>query len=63
MMARVRKQKMGPWSYRQQRELIELAAASLSLETIANRIGRPTATILTKAAQLGISIKRRKAKG
>jgi hypothetical protein len=63
MMARVGKQKMGPWSYRQQRELIALAAASQSLETIANRTKRPTATILRKAAQLGISIKRPNAKG
>jgi hypothetical protein len=63
MMARVGKRKIGTWSYKQQRELIELAAASRSLETIANRMGRPTATILRKAAQLGISIKRQKAKG
>jgi len=59
MMARVGKRKIGTGSYKQQRELIELAAASRSLETIANRLGRPTATILKKAAQLGISIKRR----
>ena len=63
MMASAGKQKMGPWSYKQQRELIELAAASQSLETIANRLKRPTATVLKKAAQLGISIKRQKAKG
>jgi hypothetical protein len=61
MMARVGKRKIGTWSYKQQRELIELAAASQSLETIANCMGRPTATILKKAAQLGISIKRQKA--
>jgi hypothetical protein len=63
MMANAGKQKMGPWSYKQQRELIKLAAASRSLETIANRLKRPTATVLKKAAQLGISIKRQKAKG
>jgi hypothetical protein len=63
MMANAGKQKMGPWSYKQQRKLTELATASQSLETIANRMKRPTATILKKAAQLGISIKRRKAKG
>jgi hypothetical protein len=63
MMARVGKRKIGTWSYKQQRELIELAAASQSLATIANRMKRPTATILKKAAQLGISIKRQKAKG
>jgi hypothetical protein len=61
-MASAGKQKMGPWSYKQQRELIELAAASQSLEAIANRLKRPTATILKKAAQLGISIKCKKAK-
>ncbi len=63
MMVKAGKQKKGPWSYKQQRELIEFAAASQSLETMANRMKRPTATILKKAAQLGISIKRKKAKG
>jgi hypothetical protein len=58
MMARAGKRKIGTWSYRQQRELIKLAAASQSLETIAKRMGRSTASILRKAAQLGISIKR-----
>jgi hypothetical protein len=56
-----RQTKIGTWSYKHQRELIKLAAASQSLEAIANRMGRPTATILKKAAQLGISIKRQKA--
>ncbi len=60
MMARVGKQKLGTWSFKEGRELIKLAAASRSLETIANRMGRPTATILKKALQLGISIKRAK---
>jgi hypothetical protein len=60
MMANAGKRKMGPWSFKQQRELTKLAAASQSLETIANRMKRPTATILKKAAQLGISIKRAK---
>jgi hypothetical protein len=63
MMARAGKRKMGPWSYKQQRELVELAAASHSLETIANRLRRPTTTILKQAARLGISIKCQKAKG
>ncbi len=60
MMARVGKQKKGVWPFKEERELIKLAAASRSLETIANRMGRPTATILKKALQLGISIKRAK---
>jgi hypothetical protein len=55
-----RQTKIGTWSYKQQRELIKLAAASQWLETIANRMGRPTATILKKAAQLGISINARR---
>jgi hypothetical protein len=58
MMARAGKRKGGPWSYKQQRELIKLAAASNSLETIANRLKRPAATILKQAARMGISIKR-----
>ncbi len=63
MMARVGKQKKGVWPFKEERELIKLAAASRSLETIANRLKRPTATILKKAAKLGISIKGQKAEG
>jgi hypothetical protein len=57
------KPKRGSWSFKEQRQLMELAAASQSLETVADRLGRPPATILKKAAQLGLSIKGQKAKG
>jgi hypothetical protein len=63
MMASVGKQKKGVWPFKEERELIKLAAASRSLETIANRLGRHTATVLKKAAKLGISIKGQKAEG
>jgi len=56
------KPKRGSFSFKEQRQLMELAAASQSLETIADRLGRPPATILKKAAQLGLSIKGQKAK-
>jgi hypothetical protein len=54
---------MGRWSFRQQRQLIELAVASRSLKIIADRLGRSPASVLKKSAQLGLSIKGLKAKG
>jgi hypothetical protein len=54
---------MGDWSFKEQRQLIELASASLSLETISNRLNRSTASVLKKSVQLGLSIKGQKAKG
>jgi len=62
-MVKAGKHKRGPWSFKEQRELIEFAAASQSLETIANRLKRPTTTVLRKAAELRISIKGQKAEG
>ena len=62
-MASVGKQKKGVWPFKEERELIKLAAASRSLKTIASRLKRPTATVLKKAAKLGISIKGQKAEG
>ena len=53
--------KMGRWSMKSDRELIELAK-SHSLEAIADKINRSPAFILKRAARLGLSIKR-KAKG
>jgi hypothetical protein len=52
---------MGRWSIKSDRELIELAK-SHSIEAIAEKINRSPAFILKRAAQLGLSIKR-KAKG
>ena len=59
----VRKWKYGEWrKMHADRELIELAKTQ-TLETIAARLGRSTSSILKKAAQLGLSIRRPKAKG
>jgi hypothetical protein len=42
---------------------MELAAASESVETIADRLKRSAESVLRMARQLGVSIKGRKAKG
>jgi DNA-binding CsgD family transcriptional regulator len=55
--------KIGRWSMKSDRELIELAK-SHSLEAIAEKINRSPATIRQHAVRLGLSIKRKaKAKG
>jgi hypothetical protein len=56
-----RKSRIGRWSMKSDRELIELAP-SRTLEAIAVRFKRSPATILKKAARLGLSIKRKKTK-
>jgi hypothetical protein len=53
------KPKRGNWSFKEQRELIKLAAASMSLETIAQRFERSTESVLKMAKQLGVSVKSR----
>jgi hypothetical protein len=53
------KLKRGSWSFRDQRQLIELAAASKSPETIAWRLKRPAKSVLKIARQLGVSVKSR----
>jgi DNA-binding CsgD family transcriptional regulator len=55
------RKRTGRWSVKNDRELIELAK-SQSPEAIADKIQRSPATVLEKAARLGLSIKR-KAKG
>jgi hypothetical protein len=57
------KNKMGGWSFKEQRQLIELAPASLSLEAISDRLKRSTASVLKKSVELGLSIEGQKAKG
>jgi hypothetical protein len=56
-----RKPKIGMWSMKGDRELIQLAK-SQTLEAIAHQLQRSPAYILKRAARLGLSIKR-KAKG
>jgi hypothetical protein len=52
---------MAQWSFKEQRKLIELAAASVDLETIAARLKRSTAAVVKMARQLGVSVKSRRA--
>jgi hypothetical protein len=51
---------LGTSPSKQQRQLIELAAASQSRETVAGHLWRAAAKGLKKAAQLGHSIKGQK---
>jgi hypothetical protein len=50
------RRKTGSWSFKEQRQLIELASTSLSLETIGDNLNRSTASVLNKSVQLGLSI-------
>jgi hypothetical protein len=49
----------GNWSMKQGRELIKLSKLSLTLEAVAERLGRKPATILKTASRLGLTLKRR----
>jgi hypothetical protein len=53
---------MSNWSFAEQRQLMELAAASEDLETIAARLKRAPESVVKMAKQLGIKIKSRTAK-
>jgi len=50
--------KRGLWSFAEQRRLIEMAAASKTLEDIADGWKRPAASVLRMAKQLGVSVKK-----
>jgi Na+/phosphate symporter len=50
------RRKKGNWSFKEQRQLIELASTSLSLETIGDNLNRSTASVLNKSVQLGLSV-------
>jgi hypothetical protein len=56
------KRKPSRWSFKDDRRLIELAAASKSLNDIAKRLGRPPKSILRKATELGVRLKSSDAK-
>ena len=56
------KRKPSRWSFKDDRRLIELAAASMSLNDIAKRLGRPPKSILRKATELGVRLKSSDAK-
>jgi hypothetical protein len=50
------------WSMKYERELIRLAKTQ-TLQAISDKLQCPSVTVLERAAQLGIKIKREKAKG
>jgi hypothetical protein len=54
---------MAQWSYKDQRKLMELAATSEDLETIAAGLKRSPEAILRMARQLGIKVKSRRRRG
>jgi hypothetical protein len=47
------KPKHGQWSFAERRQLVELAAASNSLETIVRRLRRSAESVTRMAKQLG----------
>jgi hypothetical protein len=49
--------KKGSWSFKEQRQLIELASTSLSLEAISGGLMRSATSVLQKSLQLSLSIK------
>jgi len=53
-----RKPRAATWSMRDERELIALAKSE-TLEAIAEKLQRPPAFILKRAARLGLSIERK----
>jgi hypothetical protein len=57
-----RKPKIGMWSMKRDRELIQLAKTR-TLQVIADQLQRSPAYVLKRAARLGLSIKGRKTKG
>ena len=51
-----------PWSFKEDRRLMELAKSSVSLEEAAKQLGRSPEAIKRMATRLGLSIKPRAAK-
>jgi len=51
-----------PWSFKEDRRLMELAKSSVSLEEAAKQLGRSPEAIKRMAMRLGLSIKPRAAK-
>jgi hypothetical protein len=51
-----------PWSFKEDRRLMELAKSSVSLEDAAKQLGRPPEAIKRMALRLGVSLKPKNAK-
>jgi hypothetical protein len=51
------RQKTGPWSYKEQRQLAEFSARSDDPLKLAKRLKRPPASIVKKAKELGLKAK------
>ena len=52
-----------PWSFKEDRRLMELAKSSVSLEEAAKQLGRSPDAIKRMALRLGLSLKRKSDKG
>ncbi|WP_186294499.1 hypothetical protein [Bradyrhizobium guangdongense] len=51
-----------PWSFKEDRRLMELAKSSISLEEAARQLGRSPDAVKRMALRLGLSIKSKSAK-
>ncbi|MBR0829892.1 hypothetical protein JQ596_30620 [Bradyrhizobium manausense] len=51
-----------PWSFKEDRRLMELAKSSISLEEAARQLGRSPDAVKRMALRLGLSIKPKNAK-
>jgi hypothetical protein len=56
---RLKAQRTGAWSFAEDRQLIQLALSSKSLETIAAKMQRSADSVAAKAHKLGISLQSR----
>ena len=52
-----------PWSFKEDRRLMELAKSNISLEEAAKLLGRPPETIKRMALRLGLTFKSKAKKG
>jgi hypothetical protein len=51
-----------PWSFKEDRRLMELAKSSVSLEEAAKQLGRSSEAVKRMALRLGLSLKSKNAK-
>ena len=52
-----------PWSFKEDRRLMELAKSSITLESAAKQLGRSPEAIRRMALRLGLSLKSKQPKG
>jgi hypothetical protein len=47
---------MSPWSFKDQRRFIEIAASAKSFDEVVKRTGRPPKSVRTAALRLGVKL-------